>query len=50
MGQKDGVEEFSDCTKTTTSTKNADGEGEVVSLLLLCLLYRSSAYSQIINQ
>ncbi len=29
MGQKDGLEEFSDCTKTTTSTKNADGEGKL---------------------
>uniref|UniRef100_A0A671QWW0 Transforming, acidic coiled-coil containing protein 1 n=1 Tax=Sinocyclocheilus anshuiensis TaxID=1608454 RepID=A0A671QWW0_9TELE len=27
MGQKDGPEDFSDCTKTTTSTKTADGEG-----------------------
>lgn len=30
MGQKDGPEEFSDCTKTTTCTKTADGEGTVV--------------------
>lgn len=47
MSQKDGPEEFSDCTKTT---KTADGEGEVVRLLLLSLLYCSSVYSQIINQ
>lgn len=30
MGQKDGPEEFSDCTKTTTCTKTADGEEEVL--------------------
>uniref|UniRef100_A0A672S0C5 Transforming, acidic coiled-coil containing protein 1 n=1 Tax=Sinocyclocheilus grahami TaxID=75366 RepID=A0A672S0C5_SINGR len=39
MGQKDGPEEFSDCTKTTTCTKTADGEGEVLRSLLLSLLY-----------
>uniref|UniRef100_A0A673H119 Transforming acidic coiled-coil-containing protein 1-like n=1 Tax=Sinocyclocheilus rhinocerous TaxID=307959 RepID=A0A673H119_9TELE len=39
MGQKDGPEEFSDCTKTTTCTKTADGEGEVLSSLLLSLFY-----------